>query len=100
MSRKTYLVAYDVSNPARLNRVYRYLIGYKVEGQKSVFEIWVTVAELRKIKNDLKDIINKKDDRLHVIELDERMQPHCYGVATHFKQDFRSEEHTSELQSR
>jgi len=88
MGRKTYLVAYDVANPSRLSRVYRYLIGYKVEGQKSVFEIWVTAAELRRIKKDLSEIIDIKEDRLHVVELDPRTTPYCYGIATHFKQDF------------
>lgn len=88
MSRKTYLVAYDITNPKRLNRVYRYLIGYKVEGQKSVFEIWVTSAELRKIKAELSNLIDAHTDRLHVVELDPRTTPYCYGIATHFKQDF------------
>jgi len=88
MSRKTYLVAYDISDPKRLSRVYRYLVGFRVEGQKSVFEIWVTQAELRKIKKKLLKIINIKKDRLHVVELDPRTTPYCFGIATHFKQDF------------
>lgn len=44
--RKLYLVAYDVAEPKRLRQVRNYLIGYKVGGQKSVFEIWITPTEL------------------------------------------------------
>ena len=46
MARSLYLVAYDVCNPRRLARVTRYFHSYRVAGQKSVPEIWVTPAEL------------------------------------------------------
>ena len=50
MPRTLYLVAYDVCGDARrLARVGRYLRSYRVAGQKSVPEIWVTPAELRTI---------------------------------------------------
>jgi CRISPR-associated protein Cas2 len=34
----------------RLRRVHKYLIGYKVGGQKSFFECWLTAAELRDVR--------------------------------------------------
>lgn len=40
--RTLYLVAYDVRHPKRLAKVGRYFHSYRVAGQKSVPEIWVT----------------------------------------------------------
>ncbi|MDP1606421.1 MAG: CRISPR-associated endonuclease Cas2 [Rhodocyclaceae bacterium] len=86
--RTLYLVAYDVCNPRRLQKVCRYLTGYKVGGQKSVFEIWATPAELKHIRADLDELMQPAADRLHILALDPRMQPRCLGRATHFEQRF------------
>ena len=52
MPRTLYLVAYDVcGDPRRLARVGRYFHSYRVAGQKSVPEIWVTPAELQDRKS-------------------------------------------------
>lgn len=82
--RSLYLVAYDVSAPRRLRRICRYLTGYKVGGQKSVFEIWATPAELRRIRADLESLMDPAEDRLHVLALDPRMKPRCFGRASTF----------------
>lgn len=42
MTRALYLVAYDVHDSRRLGRVCRCLKSYRVDGQKSVPEIWLT----------------------------------------------------------
>jgi|SRR5690606_3798767 len=84
MNRSLYLVAYDVCNPRRLYKVCRYLKRYKVGGQKSVFELWVTPAELRTIRADLDELMDAQEDRLHVLSLDPRMKPRCYGKASTF----------------
>lgn len=86
MSRTLHLVAYDVCEPHRLQRVCRYLTGYKVGGQKSVFEVWVTPAELRQIRADLDQIMDSGADRLHILALDPRMKPRCLGLAHSFEQ--------------
>lgn len=88
--RKLYLVAYDICEPSRLQRVCRYLKGYKVGGQKSVSEIWATDAELRDIRSNLEDLMVAAVDRLHILVLDPRMQPLLYGNAHHFKDKFFS----------
>lgn len=82
------LVAYDIADEKRLQRVCRYLTGYKVAGQKSVFELWVTPAELKRIRADLEDLIDPAEDRVHFLGLDPRMKPHCFGRATHFAENF------------
>lgn len=87
-ARDLYLVAYDVCNPRRLQKVCRYLTGYKVGGQKSVFEIWATPAELKRIRADLEALMEVEEDRLHILALDPRMKPHCFGRATHFTENF------------
>ncbi|WP_292967080.1 CRISPR-associated endonuclease Cas2 [Nitrosomonas sp.] len=84
MNRSLYLVAYDVSNPRRLYKVCRYLKSYKVGGQKSVFELWITPAELRTIRADLDALMDAEEDRLHILSLDPRMKPRCYGKASTF----------------
>ncbi|MDE2389235.1 MAG: CRISPR-associated endonuclease Cas2 [Betaproteobacteria bacterium] len=83
MNRNLYLIAYDIYDPRRLYRVRRYLTGYKVGGQKSVFEIWVTPAELRDIRARLGELMDK-EDRLHILSLDPRMKPRCYGNGSTF----------------
>lgn len=86
--RSLYLIAYDVSDPRRLHKVCRYLTGYKVGGQKSVFEILATAAELRLIRAELEQLLNGSEDRAHIVALDPRMQPRLFGRATHFANDF------------
>jgi CRISPR-associated protein Cas2 len=81
-SRTLYLVAYDIGNPRRLARVHRYLTGWKVGGQKSFFECWLTEAELRQVMHELRELIEPSEDRVHVFQLDPRMTPKCFGTAT------------------
>jgi len=84
MNQNLYLIAYDICDPRRLRQVCRYLTGYKVSGQKSVFEIWVTPAELRTIRTELDKLMDTQTDRLHILSLDPRMKPRCYGNASTF----------------
>lgn len=84
--RTLYLVAYDVCNPRRLQKVSRFLAGYRVGGQKSVYEIWATSGELRQIRIELERLMDADDDRLHILALDPRMKPRCLGRATTFNQ--------------
>lgn len=82
--RTLYLVAYDVADHKRLARVHKYLSGWKVDGQKSFFECWMTPAECVRVMGELAGLIDPAEDRVHLFQLDPRMEPRCYGVATHF----------------
>lgn len=79
--RSTYLVCYDVSCPRRLRRVHQFLLGFKVGGQKSSFECWLTQHELRKVRENLAQLIDQTEDRVHIFQLDPRMKPDCFGIA-------------------
>ena len=85
MPRTLYLIAYDVCQPRRLARVTRYLHSYRVAGQKSVPEIWVTPAELAHIQADMGRLLQTDQDRLQLIALDPRMTPRCMGQAESFQ---------------
>ena len=80
-SRSTYLVCYDVSNPRRLYRVRKFLMAYRVGGQKSFFECWLTPAELREVERGLQELIDPETDRAHIFQLDPRMKPEFLGCA-------------------
>ncbi len=79
--RSLYLVCYDISEPRTLQEVHRYLLGYKVGGQKSFYECWLTPAELCRVEADLMQMIDTDTDRVHIFQLDPRMQATFLGVA-------------------
>lgn len=84
MPRTLYLVAYDVCDSRRLARVGRYFHSYRVAGQKSVPEIWVTAAELQQIRSDMEHLLDTQQDKLQLIALDPRMRRRCMGKAVTF----------------
>lgn len=84
MPRTLYLVAYDICEPRRLARVGRYINAYRVAGQKSVPEIWVTPGELQTIQTDLNHLLDLDTDRLQLLALDPRMAARCLGQAKTF----------------
>ena len=80
-ARTLYLVCYDVANPRRLSQVHRFLLGYKVGGQKSFFECWLTAGELRDVRRGLAERLDTSDDRAHIFQLDPRQKISCLGSA-------------------
>jgi len=85
-ARQLHLVAYDIADPRRLARVHRYMLGWKVGGQKSFYECWLTPAELNAVVDALRGLIVPEVDRVHLFQLDARMQPKCYGLARSAKE--------------
>lgn len=81
-NRTLYLIAYDIADHRRLAQVRRYLLGWKVGGQKSFYECWLTRAELGTVTRALGELIEPDSDRVHIFQLDERMRPKCYGIAS------------------
>ena len=89
-SQALYASKLEMDTGARLARVTRYFHSYRVAGQKSVPEIWVTGPELQRIQHDLENLLNPHEDRLHIIALDPRQQRHCLGQAQTFNTPFFS----------
>jgi CRISPR-associated protein Cas2 len=80
MNRTLYLIAYDITNVGRLNNTRRFLKGYSTGGQKSVFECFLTQAELRYVTNELNTIIDADVDRIHIFTMDGRSKTHTLGI--------------------
>jgi CRISPR-associated protein Cas2 len=57
-------------------------MGYKVGGQKSFFECWLTAAELREVRDTLAELLDLTEDRAHIFQLDPRMARDMLGRAT------------------
>ncbi len=79
--RRLYLVAYDVCEPSRLNRVREFLKGYSTGGQKSVYECWLSGTEFSEVLQTLGQLIAPTEDRVHVFALDGRSRPQILGIA-------------------
>jgi len=80
-ARSLYLVCYDICCPKRLRAVYRYLLGFRVGGQKSFFECWLTPADLRAVRRTLAELIVPEEDRVHIFQLDPRLACQGLGLA-------------------
>jgi len=62
------IIVYDIK-VERINDVRKYLKTYLNWVQNSVFEGEVTKAELRRIKNKIKEMINEKEDSVLIYEV-------------------------------
>lgn len=69
MVRHRYLVAYDVSDPARLRQVYKTMNGYGDPLQYSVFTCDLSEVERWKLKAALLEIIHHGEDRVIIVNL-------------------------------
>lgn len=79
--RRLYLIAYDICEPRRLNRVRDVLKAYSTGGQKSVYECWLSPAELEDVIQMLRGLIEPSEDRVHIARMDGRSEPHTLGIA-------------------
>ena len=75
------LVAYDISDSSALYRVKKLLTSFAVSGQKSFYECWVTVTELKDLIEKIGTRINQATDRVHFFELDKSHFPVFLGQA-------------------
>jgi len=80
MSRRLYLIAYDITQNKRLNRMRKYLKGYSTGGQKSVFECFLTHAEVSEISLVMEGMIRTDEDRVHIFSLDGASRTHTLGI--------------------
>ncbi len=79
--RTLYLIAYDITDNKRLNRVRHLLKGYSTGGQKSVYECFLSKAEKDIVISLVESIIKADEDRVHIFPLDGRSRTHTLGIA-------------------
>ncbi|MCX7974424.1 MAG: CRISPR-associated endonuclease Cas2 [Candidatus Aminicenantes bacterium] len=80
-ARELYLIAYDISDEKRLNRVRHFLKGYSTGGQKSVYECFLTERELNSIVEEITYLIDERYDRVHIFKVERRGKIHVLGIA-------------------
>lgn len=79
--RDLYIAAYDIRSPRRLRMALKIVKGYATGGQKSMFECFLTPVERRQLLDDLRKVIEPRDDRFLLIRLDPRSRVQTLGIA-------------------
>jgi CRISPR-associated protein Cas2 len=79
--RKTYLICYDVRDPARLRRVHRVVRDFAAPVQFSVFEAELKPAELENLLQSLTELIDLDQDRIGIYPLSNGQQKISLGYA-------------------
>ncbi|MBI4834056.1 MAG: CRISPR-associated endonuclease Cas2 [Planctomycetes bacterium] len=64
-----YIIAYDIADPKRLNRIHKTLKDYGNPLQFSIFECYLTRKDLIILQDKLERIINNAEDRIIVLAL-------------------------------
>lgn len=67
--RRNYIVTYDIRNDKRLRKVFKICKGYGSHLQYSVFECDLDGAERTAMEEDLKSVLNQKEDQVLFIDL-------------------------------
>lgn len=67
--RQTYVVAYDVSDPKRLRKVFKTLKGYGDHIQLSVFRCELTHRALVELRAKLGDVIHHGEDQVLFVDI-------------------------------
>ena len=67
--RQIFIVAYDVSDPKRLYRVHKRLLGFGEPQQYSIFMCLLSPKELILMMDAIEEEIKKSEDRVMVVNL-------------------------------
>lgn len=79
--RDLYLAAYDVADPKRLRASLELVKAYATGGQKSVYEIFLTIAEKGELLKDMAQVLEESEDSFLLLRLDPRSRVHTLGIA-------------------
>ncbi len=77
-----HLLAYDIADPARLQRVHRTVSERGIPIQYSVFLVYGNSEELQGLCHELCSIIHPKEDDIRIYPLPRRLEMHRYGRQT------------------
>jgi CRISPR-associated protein Cas2 len=75
MSRRRYIVTYDVSDDKRRNEVFRTLLAHGDHAQYSVFFCDLSERELVQLKARLRGAIHHREDQVLVVDLGTASHP-------------------------
>ncbi len=67
--RQSYVVTYDISDPKRLRKVYKLMLGYGEHIQLSVFQCELNHRELVELRTNLDRIIHHDQDQILFVNL-------------------------------
>ncbi len=67
--KSNYLICYDIADPKRLSRVYKFLKGRGIHLQYSVFLCSLTRQGLKYVKESLKELIDERLDDIRIYPL-------------------------------
>lgn len=81
MKRRPAIIAYDIANNRTRRRVYRLLLEWRMEGQRSVHECRLTEAEATELFVQLAETIDQDSDRLLLAWLAPRRPASARGLA-------------------
>ncbi len=84
MRKEIFLVAYDVSSPRRLNRLYRYLKRRAVYVQYSVCLLEADRREAETVRDEVAGLIDPHEDDVRFYRLDPRLDIVFLGRSTPF----------------
>ena len=79
--RTLHLACYDISEPRRLSAALKLTRAYATGGQKSVHELYLTVAERSTLVDDMSVLMDLDTDRFLLLRLDPRSRVHTLGKA-------------------
>lgn len=72
MSKRKYMICYDITDDRDRNKVVKELLKIGIRTQYSVFETEISAKKLKVVLNKLKVIINPKTDSIIVYPLSEK----------------------------
>lgn len=67
--RNAYIVSYDISDPKRLRKVYKAMLGFGEHVQLSVFHCELAKADLVRLKSKVGKIIKNAEDQVLLIDI-------------------------------
>lgn len=77
--RRTWLIAYDIAQPRRLNRVHRYVKTVAVPAQYSLYVASETAQGIQGIRDELAGLIDRREDDVRIYLLPKRSRIVHYG---------------------
>ncbi|ANJ66669.1 hypothetical protein A9404_04095 [Halothiobacillus diazotrophicus] len=81
MKRRPALICYDIRDAAIRRRALRLLLGWRVDGQKSVHECRLTHREAQQLFSELCALIDPRTDHVLMTWIRPKARPDCVGSA-------------------